>query len=101
MSIIQTVRESETGVLNQETMIKAYKALEDNIDRNLPLFCVHNRYEWLSGLNSMETKFTEEEINEAEEDGFIKTFKGVDCYLARSITRASLTSRNNYDTENN
>lgn len=45
-------------------------------------FLVFNKQEWLM---SPLIKFTEEEIDNADEKGFIATRGGVDCYLARKL----------------
>lgn len=47
------------------------------------LFCVHNRDEWLSGINSIAYKMSEEELELADSKGFIKKVHGIDCYLAK------------------
>lgn len=45
-------------------------------------FLVFNRQEWL--MNPL-IKFTEEELDNADDVGFIATKGGVDCYLARKV----------------
>lgn len=72
-------------VLTQNMIDDAIGLLKKNGSQNEPLFCVHNRHEWLSGINSIMHKFTEEELQAADEKGFIKCVHGVDCYLSRFI----------------
>lgn len=45
-------------------------------------FLVFNKQEWLM---SPLIKFTEEEIDNADEKGFIASRGGVDCYLAKKL----------------
>lgn len=44
-------------------------------------FLIFNRREWLSF-----GKFTEEELDNAREDGFIGKRDGVDCYITRHLS---------------
>ncbi len=48
------------------------------------LFLVFNKQEWLN-YPDIFFKWTEEEIDNADEKGYIGTKCGVDCYLARKL----------------
>jgi hypothetical protein len=46
-------------------------------------YLVFNRSEWLSDTTMF--KFTEEDLDNADEDGFIMSRFGINCYLSRPI----------------
>ena len=50
--------------------------------RDQRIYLVFNKVEWLS--NPLWT-WTEEELDNADENGLIGTKDGIDCYLARKI----------------
>lgn len=56
--------------------------MSNNRERETRKWLLFNKQEWL--LNPL-IKFTEEEIDAADERGFIATRCGIDCYLARPV----------------
>lgn len=54
-------------------------------------FLVFNKYEWQLDTQSKYPMFgfTDEELDNADEKGLIKTKYGVDCYITRPIKMAS------------
>ena len=55
------------------------------------LILVYNKHDWL--VHSI-IKWTEEEIDNADERGFIGTVFGVDCYVSKSLNTNNLFKRN-------
>ena len=55
-------------------------------------FLVFNKQEW---LNAPYFRWTEEELENADEKGFIGTKYEVDCYLSRPIKKELLYGNNN------
>ena len=48
------------------------------------MYLIYNKEEWLIGLGSI-FKWTEQEIDNADEKGLIGRKFGVDCYLSRNL----------------
>jgi hypothetical protein len=80
----------ETKVLDEDTLKHAVEALKQQSSAPFPLYWVDNRHFYLGEYaKPMGFSCTEDEIDSADEKGFIKTAGGVDLYLTRLLSSTS------------
>lgn len=53
------------------------------------MYLIYNRQEWLTGFGSI-FKWTEQELDNANENGLIGRKCGIDCYLSKNLTTTPL-----------
>ncbi len=76
--------ENENQPITKNTILNLIRQLQANDSYGLEMpVKIYNKSEWLNLLKGM---WTEEEIDNADKNGFIGTKYGVDCYVTSMVS---------------